>query len=142
MKVIIFVSQRLKTKKCISFLCELWEKPPIFTPLTNPKIIVIRHERESLQFFSSHLFVTNITKICVIFIYQKCYNFFVQVSTSQLFFYFNSQLNCISSDQGCILLTSLSVISSKFIQKFAQKCQYFTLIDQSVPLITVTSLVY
>ena len=36
--------------------------------------------------------------------------------------------------QGCILLTSLSVISSKFIQKFAQKCQYFTLIDQSVPL--------
>ena len=35
--------------------------------------------------------------------------------------------------QGCILLTSLSVISSKFIQKFAQKCQYFTLIDQSVP---------
>ena len=35
--------------------------------------------------------------------------------------------------QGCILLTSLSVISSKFIQKFAQKCQYFTLIDQSLP---------
>ena len=28
----------------------------------------------------------------------------------------------------------LSVISSKFIQKFAQKCQYFTLIYQSVPL--------
>ena len=28
----------------------------------------------------------------------------------------------------------LSVISSKFIQKIAQKCQYFTLIDQSVPL--------
>ena len=36
--------------------------------------------------------------------------------------------------QGCILLTYLNVISSKFIQKFAQKCQYFTLIDQSVPL--------
>ena len=36
--------------------------------------------------------------------------------------------------QGCILLTYLSVISSKFIQKLAQKCQYFTLIDQSVPL--------
>ena len=36
--------------------------------------------------------------------------------------------------QGCILLTYLSVIFSKFIQKFAQKCQYFTLIDQSVPL--------
>ena len=35
--------------------------------------------------------------------------------------------------QSCILLTSLSVISSKFPQKFAQKCQYFTLIDQSVP---------
>ena len=35
--------------------------------------------------------------------------------------------------QGCILLTYLNVISSKFIQKFAQKCQYFTLIDQSVP---------
>ena len=36
------------------------------------------------------------------------------------------------STQGCILL-NLSVISSKFIQKFAQKCQYFTLIDQSLP---------
>ena len=36
--------------------------------------------------------------------------------------------------QGCILLTYLSVISSKFIQKFTQKCQCFTLIDQSVPL--------
>ena len=36
--------------------------------------------------------------------------------------------------QGCILLTYLSVISSKFIQEFAQKCQCFTLIDQSIPL--------
>ena len=41
--------------------------------------------------------------------------------------------NLVDTAQGCILLTSLSVISSKFIQKFAQKCQYFTLIDQSVP---------
>ena len=40
----------------------------------------------------------------------------------------------VDSKQGCILLTYLSVIFSKFIQKFAQKCQYFTLIDQSVPL--------
>ena len=39
----------------------------------------------------------------------------------------------IDTKQGCILLTSLSVISFKFIQKFAQKCQYFTLIDQNVP---------
>ena len=36
--------------------------------------------------------------------------------------------------QGCILLTYLSVTSSKVVQKFDQKCQYFTLIDQSVPL--------
>ena len=42
--------------------------------------------------------------------------------------------------QSCILLKS--VISSIFINKFDQKCQYFTLMDQSVPLITVTSLVY
>ena len=34
---------------------------------------------------------------------------------------------------GCILLNSLSVISSKFIHKFPQKCQYFTLMDQCVP---------
>ena len=34
--------------------------------------------------------------------------------------------------QGCILLNYLSVTSSKFIQKFAQKCQYFTLIDWCV----------
>ena len=38
------------------------------------------------------------------------------------------------SMQGCILLTYLSVIFSKTVQKFAQKCQYLTLIDQSVPL--------
>ena len=76
MKVIKFVSQCLKTKKCISFWCVLWEMPPIFTPLTNSKIIVIWHE---MEFFSSHLFVTNITKIGVIFIYQrqKIYNLFV-----------------------------------------------------------------
>ena len=74
MKVIIFVSKCLKTKKCISFWCVLWEMPPIFTPLTNSKSIVIWHEGE---FFSSHLFVTNITKICVIFIYQKFYNLYV-----------------------------------------------------------------
>ena len=43
--------------------------------------------------------------------------------------------NClVNSYQGCILLSYLIVISSKFIQKFAQKCQYFTLIDQSVSL--------
>ena len=52
MKVIIFVSQRLKTKKCISFLCELWEKPPIFTPLTNPKIIAVWHERDLFFLFT------------------------------------------------------------------------------------------
>ena len=40
----------------------------------------------------------------------------------------------VCSQQGCILLAYLSVISSKFIQKFAQKCPYFTIIDQSVPL--------
>ena len=76
MKVIKFVSQCLKTKKCISFWCVLWEMPPIFTPLTNSKIIVIWHE---MEFFSLHLFVTNITKLGVIFIYQrqKIYNLFV-----------------------------------------------------------------
>ena len=44
-------------------------------------------------------------------------------------------------DQCCILLNYIIVISSKFINKFAQKWQYFTLMDQSVPLTTVTSLV-
>ena len=43
--------------------------------------------------------------------------------------------------QSCILLSYISVISSKFINKCAQKCQYFTLMDQSIPLITVMSLV-
>ena len=33
--------------------------------------------------------------------------------------------------EGCIHLTYLSVISSKFIQKFAQKRQYLALIGQS-----------
>ena len=48
--------------------------------------------------------------------------------------FFNLMAMCPKHTQGCIFLTCLSVISSKFIQKFAQKCQYFTLIDQSVPL--------
>ena len=43
--------------------------------------------------------------------------------------------------QTCILLKCISVISSIFINKFAQKCQHSTLMDGSVPLITVTSLV-
>ena len=36
----------------------------------------------------------------------------------------------------------VSVISSKFINKFVQKCQcYYTFSDQSIPLVTVTSVV-
>jgi hypothetical protein len=44
-----------------------------------------------------------------------------------------NQYNTQRCNQGCILLTYLNVFSSKFIQKFAQKCQYFILIYQSVP---------
>ena len=44
--------------------------------------------------------------------------------------------------QSCFLLNYISVISSIFINKFAQKCQYSTLMDQSVPLLTVTLLDY
>ena len=43
--------------------------------------------------------------------------------------------------QSCFLLNYLSVISSIFIE-FVQKCQYYyTLSGQSVPLVTVTSVV-
>ena len=60
------------------------------------------------------------------------------VEASRCYFYENwlMKLKCslLMNHQGCILLTYVSVISFKFIQKFAQKCQYFTLIDQSVPL--------
>ena len=59
-----------------------------------------------------------------------------------LFFWVYLNLVFDSLNQSCILLNYISVISSKFINKFAQKCQYFTLMDQRVPLITVTSLVY
>ena len=48
-----------------------------------------------------------------------------------------TSLSCPRGRQSCILLNDVSVISSKFINKFAQKCQYFTLMDQNVPLITV-----
>ena len=41
-----------------------------------------------------------------------------------------------------VVKNNTSVISSKFINKFVQKCQcYYTLSDQSIPLVTVTSVV-
>ena len=42
---------------------------------------------------------------------------------------FGIVIGAIAAAQGCILLTYLSVIFSKGVQKFAQKCQYLTLID-------------
>ena len=43
--------------------------------------------------------------------------------------------------QSCSIL-NISVISSKFINKFVQKCHcYHTFSDQSIPLVTVTSIV-
>ena len=42
--------------------------------------------------------------------------------------------------QSCSILNNISVISSKFINKFVEKCQYhYTLSDQSIPLVTVMS---
>ena len=41
--------------------------------------------------------------------------------------------------QSCSIKNNISVISSKFINKFVQKCHcYNTLSDQSIPLVTVT----
>ena len=52
----------------------------------------------------------------------------------------NSDMSCL--EQSCFLLNYISVISSMFINKFGQKCQYYyTLLDQSIPLVTVTSIV-
>ena len=48
-----------------------------------------------------------------------------------------SKMDLVSS-----ILNNTSVISSKFINKFVQKCQYYyTFLDQSIPLVTVTSVV-
>ena len=55
---------------------------------------------------------------------------------------FKFVLNLVLSTQSCFLLNYISVISSIFINKFVQKCQYYyTLSDQNVPLVTVTSVV-
>ena len=44
--------------------------------------------------------------------------------------------------QSFSIIKIISVISSKFINKFVQKCQhYYTLSDQIIPLVTVTSVV-
>ncbi len=51
-------------------------------------------------------------------------------------------LSKIDIKQTCSVLSYISVISSIFINKFDQKCHYFTLMDQSFPTITVASLVY
>ena len=42
--------------------------------------------------------------------------------------------------QSCSIQNNIGVIFSKFINKFVDKCQcYYTLLDQSIPLVTVTS---
>ena len=62
-------------------------------------------------------------------------------SSGQMLTFHISPTLC-SLDQSCSILNNISVISSKFIDKFAQKCQcYYTFSDQSIPLVTVTSLV-
>ena len=44
--------------------------------------------------------------------------------------------------QSCSILNNVSVISSKFIKIFVQKCQhYYSLLDQIIPLVTVMSVV-
>ena len=44
--------------------------------------------------------------------------------------------------QSCSIQNNISVIFYKFINKFVQKCQcYYTLSNQSIPLVTVTSVV-
>ena len=43
---------------------------------------------------------------------------------------------------SCSILNNISVISSKFINKFVQKCLcYYTFSDQRIPQVTVTSIV-
>ena len=45
-------------------------------------------------------------------------------------------------NQSCPILNNINVISSKFINKFVQKCQCnYTFSDQSIPLVTVISVV-
>ena len=44
--------------------------------------------------------------------------------------------------QSCSVLNNTVVIASKFINKFVQKCQcYYTFLEQSNPLVAVTSVV-
>ena len=44
--------------------------------------------------------------------------------------------------QSCSVLNNTGVISSKFTNKFVKMCQYYyTLLDQSIPLVAVTSVV-
>ena len=52
------------------------------------------------------------------------------------------QIVIVHYTQSCFLLSYISVISSMFTNKFVKKCQYYyTLLEQSVPLVTVTSVV-
>ena len=49
------------------------------------------------------------------------------------------QIVIVHYTQSCFLLSYISVISSMFTNKFVKKCQYYyTLLEQSVPLVTVT----
>ena len=42
--------------------------------------------------------------------------------------------------QSCSIQNNIGVVSSKFINKFVHKCQcYYPSLDQSIPLVTVTS---
>ena len=46
-----------------------------------------------------------------------------------------------SDQQSCSILNNIVVTSSKFINKFEQKCQSYNFSDQSIPLVTVTLVV-
>ena len=49
-------------------------------------------------------------------------------------------LHCLN--QSCSIKNDTGVISSTSINKFVQKCQcYYTLLDQSIPMVTIASIV-
>ena len=95
--------------------------------------------RTSSQFLMDTLLCTSLTRKCTVWT-KKIWKHlpFKEEPTLKVFSFIIS----VHQNQNCSIQNSLSVISFIFINKFVQKCHYsYTLLDKSIPLVTVMSVV-
>ena len=134
---------------------------PRFWLLVEKQIITHMYESPNTQLFCAGWWRAAAWFLVVVFLNcrQKRLFYFQSIYSVGIFLHKNNQYGfsrsssnkCLWSQiepfccfyQSCSVQNNTSVISSKFINKFMQKCQcYYTLSDQSIPLVAVTSVVF